>query len=45
MQASQWFGNQMGMKFLGVLSVEHGIGDDGEYFSSNDAQLDLINVY
>ena len=35
----------MGTKLKVVLCDERGIGGSGEYFSDNDAHLDIINVF
>jgi hypothetical protein len=43
MQAGQC-SSQMGTTFWKVVSNEHGIGSDGEYFGTNDLQLGRINV-
>ncbi|XP_064646884.1 tubulin beta chain-like [Lineus longissimus] len=38
-------GNQIGAKFLEVISDEHGIDPTGKYVGDNDQQLERINVY
>jgi tubulin beta len=38
-------GNQIGTKFWGVISEEHGIDASGVYKGSDDNQLERINVY
>merc|ERR1711942_456502 len=44
LQAGQC-GNQIGAKFWGVISVEHGIDPTGTYHGDSDLQLERINVY
>jgi tubulin beta len=38
-------GNQIGSRFWGVISEEHGIDGSGMYKGSEDQQLERINVY
>jgi len=38
-------GNQIGSRFWGVISEEHGIDGGGIYKGSDDLQLERINVY
>merc|ERR1711962_1100866 len=44
LQAGQC-GNQIGAKFWGVISDEHGIDPTGTYHGDSDLQLERINVY
>ncbi|XP_073816026.1 beta-Tubulin at 97EF [Musca autumnalis] len=44
LQAGQC-GNQIGSKFWEVISDEHGIDPNGNYYGENDMQLERINVY
>lgn len=38
-------GNQIGSKFWGVISEEHGINNQGSYIGNHTNQLDQISVY
>src|SRR5512142_2194980 len=38
-------GNQIGAKFLEIISDEHGIDATGAYHGDSDLQLERINVY
>merc|ERR1712130_428870 len=38
-------GNQIGAKFLEIISDEHGIDPTGSYSGTSDLQLERINVY
>jgi len=38
-------GNQIGSKFWGVISEEHGVDTSGNYKGTQDLQLERINVY
>ena len=38
-------GNQIGSKFWEVISDEHGIDPNGQYYGDSDLQLERANVY
>jgi len=38
-------GNQIGSKFLEVISEEHGLDATGQYAGTDDVQIERINVY
>ena len=38
-------GNQIGSKFWEIVSDEHGIDTNGQYYGDSDLQLERINVY
>ena len=38
-------GNQIGTKFWEVISDEHGIDPNGQYYGDSDLQLERINVF